>query len=56
MIFIGVGVDVQVAAYIFAYLYRTVRNLCRNYIKHHFNNSVTIRHCELMRHPTVLEL
>jgi hypothetical protein len=44
-----VGVDVQVAAYTFAYLDRTVRNLCCNYIKHHVNNSVPTRHRQLMR-------
>ena len=49
MSFIGVGADVQVAAYTFAYLDRTVRKLCTNYMKHHVNSTIANRHRELMR-------
>src|SRR5665647_2084435 len=49
MSFIGVGADVQVAAYTFAYLDRTVRKLCTNYMKHHVSSSIANRHRELMR-------
>ncbi len=49
MTFIGVGADVQVAAYTFAYLDKTVRKLCSSYIKHHVNSGVPNRQRELMR-------
>jgi hypothetical protein len=49
MAFIGVGADVQIAAYTFAYLERTVRRLCGSYMKHHVNDSIPNRHRELMR-------
>ena len=49
MTFIGVGADVQIAAYTFAYLDKTVRKLCSRYIKHHVNDSIPNRHRELMR-------
>jgi len=49
MTFIGVGADVQIAAYTFAYLDKTVRKLCASYIKHHVNDSVPNRQRELMR-------
>jgi len=47
--FIGVGADVQIAAYTFAYLERTVRRLCSNYMKNHVNPGLANRHRELMR-------
>lgn len=49
MTFIGVGVDVQIAAYTFAYLDKTVRKLCTNFMKHHVNASAADRQRELMR-------
>lgn len=49
MTFIGVGADVQIAAYTFAYLDRTVRKLCGTYMKHHVAANVPNRHRELMR-------
>jgi hypothetical protein len=49
MSFIGVGADVQVAAYTFAYLDRTVRRLCTNYMKFHVSSTIPSRHRELMR-------
>jgi hypothetical protein len=49
MTFIGVGVDVQVASYTFAYLDRTVRRLCSNYMKYCVNDSLSNRNRELMR-------
>lgn len=49
MTFIGVGADVQIAAYTFAYLDKTVRKLCSSYIKHHVSDSTPNRHRELMR-------
>jgi hypothetical protein len=49
MTFIGVGADVQIAAYTFTYLDRTVRKLCSNYMKQHAGSSITSRHRELMR-------
>lgn len=49
MVFIGVGADVQIAAYTFAYLDRTVRKLCSNYVKHYVSDTIPNRHRELMR-------
>jgi hypothetical protein len=49
MTFIGVGADVQIAAYTFAYLEKTVRRLCSNYIKHHVSDRTPNRQRELMR-------
>ncbi len=49
MTFIGVGADVQVAAYTFAFLDRTLRKLCTNYMKHHVSSAIASRHRELMR-------
>jgi uncharacterized protein DUF2786 len=49
MTFIGVGADVQIAAYTFAYLDKTVRKLCANYMKFHVNDNVANRQRELMR-------
>ena len=49
MTFIGVGADVQIAAYTFTYLDRTVRKLCSSYMKGHVNSTLANRHRELMR-------
>ncbi len=49
MVFIGVGADVQIAAYTFAYLDRTTRKLCANYMKRQVGETVPNRHRELMR-------
>ena len=49
MTFIGVGADVQIAAYTFTYLDRTVRKLCSAYMKQHADSSMANRHRELMR-------
>lgn len=47
--FIGVGADVQIAAYTFSYLDRSVRKLCADYMKQHATSAVIGRHRELMR-------
>jgi hypothetical protein len=47
--FIGVGADVQVAAYIFAYLAQTIRKLCSNYMKQHVSDTVPAKNRELRR-------
>jgi hypothetical protein len=47
--FIGVGADVQIAAYTFAYLDQTVRKLCRNYMEQHADSNIANRHRELLR-------
>lgn len=47
--FIGVGADVQVAVYTFAFLDRTIRRLCSNYIRHHISDRLVNRQRELMR-------
>ncbi len=47
--FIGVGADVQVAAYTFAYLDKTVRRLCSRYMKQHADDRMANRRRELMR-------
>lgn len=49
MTFIGVGADVQIAAYTFAYLDRAVRKLCSDYMKRHVGNTIANRDRELMR-------
>jgi hypothetical protein len=49
MTFIGVGADVQIAAYTFTYLDRTVRKLCSSYMKQHVTTDIANRHRELMR-------
>lgn len=50
MTFIGVGADVQVAAYTFTYLQRTVKELCGSYMKKlDIPPAIAIRHRELMR-------
>jgi hypothetical protein len=52
--FIGVGVDVQVAAYTFTYLERTVRKLCTAYMRQHAGVAVPARQRELLRHSYYL--
>jgi len=54
MTFIGVGADVQIAAYTFTYLDRTVRKLCGTYMKGHVSGTIANRHRELMRHSYYL--
>jgi hypothetical protein len=49
MTFIGVGADVQIASYTFAYLDKTVRRLCSGFMKHHVNDNLPARNRELMR-------
>ncbi len=49
MTFIGVGADVQIAAYTFSYLERTVRKLCSTYMKQNVSSAIPNRHRELMR-------
>ena len=49
MVFIGIGADVQIAAYTFAYLDRTARKLCANYMKYQVSDTIPNRHRELMR-------
>lgn len=49
MTFIGVGADVQIAAYTFTYLDKTIRRLCSYYMKRHANENIPTRHRELMR-------
>jgi len=50
MTFIGVGADVQIAAYTFTYLDRTVRKLCAGYLKQHAGSMMAGRQRELLRH------
>ena len=47
--FIGVGADVQIAVYTFAFLDRTVRRLCANYVRQHISDRLATRQRELMR-------
>lgn len=54
MTFIGVGADVQIAAYTFTYLDRTVRKLCGTYMKGHVSGTIANRHRELIRHSYYL--
>lgn len=54
MTFIGVGADVQIAAYTFTYLDRTVRKLCGSYMKQHVSPGLANRHRELLRHSYYL--
>ncbi|MBW4056159.1 MAG: DUF2786 domain-containing protein [Proteobacteria bacterium] len=49
MTFIGVGSDVQIAAYTFTYLERTVRKLCSTYMKQYVSSAIPNRHRGLMR-------
>lgn len=49
MTFIGVGADVQIAAYTFSYLDKTVRRLCSSYMKQHVSSDLPNRHRELKR-------
>lgn len=48
--FIGVGSDVQVAAYTFTYLDRTLRKLCSTFMKNHVGSTIANRPRELLRH------
>jgi hypothetical protein len=54
MTFIGIGADVQVAAYTFTYLNRIVRKLCAGYLKLHAGTMIAGRQRELMRHSYYL--
>ena len=54
MTFIGVGADVQVAAYTFTYLERTVRKLCVDYLKLYAAGTIAGRQRELLRHSYYL--
>jgi hypothetical protein len=54
MTFIGVGADVQVCAYTFTYLDRTVRKLCSGYLKRYAVATIAGRQRELMRHSYYL--
>jgi hypothetical protein len=54
MTFIGIGADVQVAAYTFTYLDRTVRKLCAAYLKQHAGILIAGRQRELMRNSYYL--
>jgi hypothetical protein len=54
MTFIGVGADVQVAAYTFTYLDRTVRKLCTGYLRQYASAGIAGRQRELMRHSYYL--
>lgn len=47
--FIGVGADAQVAVYTFTYLERTIRKLCRDYMKQSATDALAARQRELMR-------
>lgn len=49
MTFIGVGADVQIAAYTFSYLDKTVRRLCSRYMAVHVSRDLPNRHRELKR-------
>lgn len=47
--FIGVGADVQVAAYTYSYLDQTLRRLCRSYMAQHPGGGSAARQRELLR-------
>ncbi|HIJ94473.1 MAG TPA: DUF2786 domain-containing protein [Desulfuromonadales bacterium] len=49
MTFIGVGADVQIAAYTFFYLDTTIRRLCGSYMKQHSSVSLAARQREMLR-------
>ena len=49
MTFIGVGADVQIASYTFAYLDRAIRKLCSGYMKQHVDEYLPNRNREMMR-------
>jgi len=49
MTFIGVGADVQIAAYTFSYLDNTVRRLCSSYMKQYPADRLAARQRELLR-------
>jgi hypothetical protein len=54
MTFIGVGTDVQIAAYTFTYLDKTIRRLCAAYMKQQASTAISTRHRELIRHSYYL--
>jgi hypothetical protein len=54
MTFIGVGTDVQIAAYTFTYLDKTIRRLCAAYMKRQVGTAISARHRELFRHSYYL--
>ncbi len=54
MSFIGVGADVQIAAYTFSYLEKTIRRLCTAYIKLQVSAATANRQRELIRHSYYL--
>jgi hypothetical protein len=54
MTFIGVGTDVQIAAYTFTYLDKTIRRLCSAYMKRQVGTAISARHRELFRHSYYL--
>ena len=49
LVFIGVGADVEVAAYTFSYLEKTLRRLCLEYMKEHAGKELPERERELIR-------
>jgi len=49
MSFIGVGADVQIAAYTFCHLDKTIRRLSAAYMKHQVSVGIKNRHRELIR-------
>lgn len=49
MTFIGVGADVQIAAYTFCYLDSTLRKLCRSYLRQQPDDGIPQRQRELRR-------
>jgi hypothetical protein len=49
MTFIGVGADVQIAAYTFSYLDTTVRRLCSSYMKQYPADRLAARQREMLR-------
>ena len=52
--FIGVGADVQIAAYTFAYLDKSIRKLCTRYLKDNAATLIPARQRELIRHSYYL--
>lgn len=49
MTFIGVGADVQIAAYAFGYLEHALRRLCSNYMQQHAGSRIAARDREMLR-------
>jgi len=54
LVFIGVGADAEVASYTFSYLERTVRKLCRGYLKSPELEDASARRRELARNSYYL--